>query len=272
MRRSVDRTTLAQALETGRITGEVATPRENNLEHIRRFLAGERQFDFGVELTREWDYDSVFALMVDRAGLRPDPAFTSGVDTISTKACIDALARLAGAIGDVARAGGTILFATGHPAGLLPVHMAIAEAAEAHGARIVRQVGQVSVPGIGGDCRELNRVWLWHLHGGTPHTHLAEPMHALLDDLDRRGEPRPDLIVADHGWAGAASARGLRTVGYADCNDPALFVAEDQGAIETTVPLDDDVNPYLYGPLIEFVLEQAGLDSAPSRETTVAAR
>ncbi|MBR7513057.1 phosphatase, partial [Mycobacterium tuberculosis] len=70
----------------------------------------------------------------------------------------------------------------------------------------------------------------------------------------------------------AASARGVRTVGYADCNDPALFVAEDQGAIETTVPLDDDVNPYLYGPLIEFVLEQAGLDSAPSRETAASAR
>ncbi|RAG60391.1 taurine ABC transporter ATPase, partial [Burkholderia multivorans] len=80
----MDRTTLAQALETGRITGEVATPRENNLDHIRRFLTGERQFDFGVALTREWDFDSVFALMVDRAGLRPDPAFTSGVDTIST--------------------------------------------------------------------------------------------------------------------------------------------------------------------------------------------
>ncbi|RAG61604.1 taurine ABC transporter ATPase, partial [Burkholderia multivorans] len=57
----MDRTTLAQALETGRITGEVATPRENNLDHIRRFLTGERQFDFGVALTREWDFDSVFA-------------------------------------------------------------------------------------------------------------------------------------------------------------------------------------------------------------------
>ncbi|SII79485.1 Uncharacterised protein [Mycobacteroides abscessus subsp. abscessus] len=38
------------------------------------------------------------------------------------------------------------------------------------------------------------------------------------------------------------------------------------------MPLDDDVNPYLYGPLIEFVLEQAGLDSAPSRETAASAR
>lgn len=258
----MDRTTLAQALETGRITGEVATPRENNLEHIRRFLAGETQFDFGVSLTRDWDFDSVFALMVDRAGLRPDPAFTHGVDTISTEKCIDALDSLAAVIGDVARAGGRILFATGHPAGLLPVHMAIAEAAEAAGATVVGQQGPVPVDEIGGDCRELSRVWIWHLHGGTPHTHLAEPMTAVLDDLERRGEPLPDLIVADHGWAGAASARGLRTVGYADCNDPALFVAEAQGAVEVTVPLDDDVTPFLYDPLVEFVIERAGFQPA----------
>lgn len=255
----MDRTTLAHALEAAHITGEVATPRENNLSHIHRFLEQERQFDFGVDLTRDWDDDSVFALMVDRCGLRPETDFTKGVDTISTQRCIDALEQLAAAIGDVTRAGGEILFATGHPAGLLPVHMAMAAAAESHGARITRQANAVPVPDLGGDCRQINRVWTWHQHGGTPHTHLAEPMHALLDDITRRGDQVPDLIVADHGWAGAASSRGLRTLGYADCNDPALFVAEAQGAIEVTVPLDDDVVPYLYEPLLSYVLDKAGL-------------
>ena len=122
-RMPMNRSTLAHALEAGRITGEVATPRENNLSHIHRFLDQERQFDFGVELTRGWDYDSVFALMVERCGLRPDPDFVEGVDTISTDACIDALERLAEAVGEVTRAGGRILFATGHPAGLLPVQI-----------------------------------------------------------------------------------------------------------------------------------------------------
>ena len=256
----MDRTTLANALEAGHITGEVATPRESNLSHIHRFLDQEKQFDFGVDLTREWDYDSVFALMVERAGLHSDKKFIQGVDTISTEACINALERLATVIGDVTRAGGEILFASGHPAGLLPVHIAMAAAAEAHGAQISLQGNAIPVPGIGGDCRQINRVWTWHQHGGTPHTHLAEPMHALLDDIARRGGSTPDLVVADHGWAGAASSRGLRTLGYADCNDPALFVAEAQGAVEVTVPLDDDVVPYLYEPLIEFVLETAGLD------------
>lgn len=256
----MDRSTLSHALEAGRITGEVATPRENNLSHIHRFLAQERQFDFGVELTRDWDYESVFALMVERAGLRPDPEFVEGVDTISTDRCIDALEGLAAAVGEVARSGGEILFATGHPAGLLPVHMAIAEAAEAAGAVITSVDDFIPVPELGGDVRQINRVWTWHLHGGTPHTHLAEPMHALLDDRQRRGDPAPDLVIADHGWAGAASSRGLRTIGYADCNDPALFVAEAQGGLEVSIPLDDDVVPNLYRPLIDYVIEKAGLN------------
>lgn len=255
----MDRTTLAHALEAGRITGEVATPRENNLSHIRRFLDQERQFDFGVDLTRDWDYDSVFALMVDRAGLRPDPDFVEGVDTISTDRCIDALDKLAEAVGNVSRAGGRILFATGHPAGMLPVHMAIADAAKDAGAVIDTSDHLIPVPEIGGDVRQINKVWTWHLHGGSPHTHLAEPMHALLDDIIARGGGAPDLVIADHGWAGAASSRGLRTIGYADCNDPALFVAEAQGVLEATVPLDDDVVPNLYRALIDYVLERAGL-------------
>jgi hypothetical protein len=260
MRRSVDRSTLAQALEAGAITGEVATPRENNLSHIHRFLEQERQFDFGVELIRDWDFDSVFSLMVERCGLRPDPEFVEGVDTISTDRCIEALDKLAEAVGDVTRAGGRILFATGHPAGLLPVHMAIAAAAKNAGAVIDTSSHLIPVPEIGGDVRQINNVWTWHLHGGSPHTHLAEPMHALLDDIAVRGGASPDLVVADHGWAGAASSRGLRTIGYADCNDPALFVAEAQGQLEATIPLDDDVVPNLYAPLIDYVIERAGLN------------
>ena len=39
---------LAAHLDATGITGRVATPRENNLEHIGRFLRQERQFDFGI--------------------------------------------------------------------------------------------------------------------------------------------------------------------------------------------------------------------------------
>ena len=52
--------------------------------------------------------------------------------------------------------------------------------------RRIRYVGGVATIGTGGDLL---------------HTHAPEPMQALLDAAD---EPAPDLVVADHGWAGAA--------------------------------------------------------------------
>ena len=63
---------LAAHLDATGITGRVATPRENNLEHIGRFLRQERQFDFGIPLTREWSEESVFDLMVERVGISGD--------------------------------------------------------------------------------------------------------------------------------------------------------------------------------------------------------
>jgi hypothetical protein len=76
-------------------------------------------------------------------------------------------------------------------------------------------------------------------------------MEELLAALDAP----PDLVVADHGWAGAAAEAGIDTLGYADCNDPALFVAEEEGKPIVTVPLDDNIPPQHYDPLAAYLLE-----------------
>ncbi len=255
-----DRAALARHLDAVRITGLVGTPRESNLSHIGRFLAQERQFDFGVALSREWTEDEVFDLMVDRVGISGDREFTEGVDTISADKCIDALDRMRSVLLEVVEARGSILFATGHPAGLLPVHQAVAAWAESRGATIAGlPIDEQSAPvwveaPVGGDVRRMDRVHVWHQHGGLPHTHFAEPMLTLLEALQSAGERAPDLVVADHGWAGAAGTSGVRTVGYADCNDPALFVAEAQGQVEVAVPLDDNVLPQFYELLLDYLV------------------
>lgn len=255
-----DRSDLARHLNATGITGDVATPRESNLSHIGRFLQQERQFDFGVPLTREWTEGEVFDLMVERVGISGDRDFVAGVDTISVEKCIDALERMRATLWEVVGEGGSVLFATGHPAGLLPVHQAVAAWAKEHAATVMgvdvsSHPAPVWVsPPVGGDVRRMNGVHVWHQHGGVPHTHFAEPMLTLLERLRSDGEPTPDLVVADHGWAGAAASVGLRTVGFADCNDPALFVAEAQGQVEVAVPLDDNVLPQHYEPLIDYLV------------------
>lgn len=257
---------LAAALDAARITGNVATPRENNLLHIRRFLDQEEGFHFGVELTRHWDAQSVFALMVDKAGINPDPDHTQGQDTISAEACIAAAERYAEVLGAAVAAGEPLLFASGHPAGMLPVYASLAQAAAQAGARVLTLPGGMPVddrqPAGGGDMRHLGGVWYWHRHGSALHTHAPEPMRALLAALAREGA-EPGLVIADHGWAGAAGSAGLRTIGVADCNDPALFVAEVQGQVEVCVPLDDNVPSQLYAPLVAFIAERAGLPRPP---------
>ena len=80
---SMSRDEFAAYLDSVRITGEVATARENNLDHIQGFLDGNEHLEFGVQWTREWDYDSVFEVMVRRAGLNPDRSHTHGQDTLN---------------------------------------------------------------------------------------------------------------------------------------------------------------------------------------------
>ncbi len=79
-------------------------------------------------------------------------------------------------------------------------------------------------------------------------------MVAMLADLTSVGEPPPDLVMGDHGWTGAAGQAGVDALGFADCNDPALFVGEAEGKVAVTVPLDDNVLPHLYAPLTAYLL------------------
>jgi hypothetical protein len=90
--------------------------------------------------------------------------------------------------------------------------------------------------------------------GRARHTHSPEPMRALLDALRGAGLPPPDLVVADHGYAGAAGEAGVASVGFADCNDPALFVGEAEGRVLVSVPLDDGLPAGVYAPVSAYLL------------------
>lgn len=250
-------TELATYLDSVRITGEVATPREDNLRHIQLFLEGSEHLEFGVRTTRQWVFDEVFDLMHDRVGISPDRGHLAGQDTIDSAKCVAALDRFASVLGTAAAAGQRILFATGHPAGLLPVHAALASAVRRAGAAVVEvPEGQ---PFREGDIRQLFGVLVWHQHGGLVHTHSPEPMQLSLDLLTTNGEQAPDLVVADHGWAGYAASAGIATLGFADCNDPGLFVSEAEDQLKVAVPLDDNLCPGVYEPMIEYLLERSGL-------------
>lgn len=241
-------------LEQVRITGQVATPREANLEHITGFLEGVEHLEFGVRLTRPWSWEEVFEVMVQRCGLDPDLTHRSGQDTIGTAQCIAQLDAYGRAFGQALAQRRSILFATGHPAGLFVVYQAMAQAARAHDCEVLQIEEGIAFDG--GDLRQINDVVMYQRYGALAHTHFSEPMRLVLDQLAEEGKA-PGLVVADHGFAGTAASAGWETIGIADCNDPGLFVAQAQGQLGVCVPMDDNVLPHFYAPVVRRILDSA---------------
>ncbi|MEV0031811.1 phosphatase [Nocardia sp. NPDC050793] len=251
----------AQLVRCG-IAGEVATPREGNLRHYGRMAAKDPRYLFGLRL-RDWSFDETLAMMARRCGVDPNPEHTRGVDTIDPDLTLDALDAMGERLGAAAADRATVLLATGHPETLLGVYRAIEDALRTAGCTVL-------TPAAGWSYE--SRLWESSPHreiaydsgvaalvgtdGRWRHTHDPEPMRAMLASLDSE---LPRLVVADHGWAGAAGEAGIETVGFADCNDPALFAGQDEGKIAVTVPLDDGLAPPLYEPLTAYLLHRAQL-------------
>lgn len=245
------RDALVDHLVAARIAGDVATPRESNLANIAKMLDREPDYWFGLELDGEWSFDDVVKVLASRVGIDPDTGRSRGADRIDPDLCVDALDAAAGRLADVAARRGRVLFATGHPTGVLGLYLPVAAALAAAGAEVLTPADGMPVS-VGGDRRRIRYV------GGVAtvgtgadllHTHSPEPMLAV---LAAAGSP-PDLVVGDHGWAGVAGQAGIPTVGFADSNDPALFVGAAEGKVAVAVPLDDNVVPAAYAPLAAYL-------------------
>ena len=221
---------------------------EDNLYKIGRLLDGEPNQTFGMdELLEDVSFEEAYEAVTRQTGHPPDREETGG------RGCIDPARTAAGLVeaGErvraVAEAGGSFVFATGHPGALLSYYLGLAEWTGGLGGKIfiartpgryeknsfLDWVGPVGILGNGASLL---------------HTHGAEPMRHLLRELDR-----VDLVVADHGFAGAAVAVGVPTVAIMDTNDPAFAVVSGRGADLTVVPMDDNRPLNAYGPALEVL-------------------
>jgi hypothetical protein len=221
---------------------------ENNLYKIGRLLEGDESQTFGMEALLEGtSFEEAYEAVTRQTGHPPDKEETGG------RGCIDPARTAAGLVeaGErvraVAEAGGTFVLATGHPGALLSYYLDLAAWVEELGGEtlIVRTPGRY----------EKNSYLDWvgpvgALGNGASllHTHGAEPMRDLLQKLDGI-----DLVVADHGFAGAAIAAGIPTVAIMDTNDPSLAVVAHRGAALTVVPMDDNRPQNSYAAALEVL-------------------
>ena len=256
------RAELLEYLSVARIAGPVATPREANLANFRLMAGRDPDYLFGLDPRGAWTFDDVLALMAQRCGVSPDPLNDSGADTVDAALTVERLEAMAGHLRTAAATKSRVLVATGHPTGVLVVHLEIARALASAGATLLTPPARWEHVDPAGRMHERHvrsvlGVAVASQGANLLHTHSPVPMELMLRALADQGAAPPDLVVADHGFAGAAGRAGIACVGFADSNDPALFVGEAEGDVAVCVPLDDNVMPDLYAPLTSFLLAAA---------------
>jgi hypothetical protein len=251
--RSINGEELIRHLVDARIAGDVATPRRSNIANIEKMLERRWDYHFGLQPERDWAPDEVLKVLADRVGMDPDINRVEGVDRIDPERTVEALDAAAELLADAAHARARVLVATGHPTGVLSLHLRVAAALADAGCTVLTPAAELPLRAEHlherARIRYLGGVAMLSNGADFLHTHAAEPMQAVL-----AAGPRPDLVLADHGWAGAAAQAGITTIGLADTNDPAMFVGAEEGKVTVAVPLDDNVAPVLYLPLADHLL------------------
>jgi hypothetical protein len=220
--------------------------------NIRKLVDHDPDKLFGLtNMPEPFGFEDIVRIVGDAAGVPIDALATEGSPDIDAGAVLDACERVGERLAEAARRRERVLFATGHPGDLDPLYGAIAELAVARGARIVRPAEGVSWSDSG-----VGHRWTIAFHGAVGmvtdeerprHSHRPDPMEVMLT------AERPDVVVADHGFAGAAIEAGIESLSVADVNDPALIVAKAQGRTEVVVVLDDHVPPEAYWPCFQAV-------------------
>jgi hypothetical protein len=250
--RPYPREELTRALVAGGVAGPAGHQHDNVFGNIRKLVEHDPDKLFGLsDMPEPFGFEDIVRLVGEASGVPIDELATQGSPDLDSGAVLDACEAVGDRLAEAARRGERILFATGHPGDLDPLYGAIAELATARGARIVRPAEGVtwSDPTVG-------HGWTVAYHGAVGmvtdgrrprHPHRPDPMERMLE------EDRPDLVVADHGFAGAAIQAGVETLSVADVNDPALIVAKAQGRTEVVVVLDDHVPPEAYWPCFQAV-------------------
>ena len=243
----------AHLLASG-IAGETATTRENTVGNAEKLAGGDPDKFLGIG-ARGRDAAGVMQAVAELCGCSPSLTERTGGGVIDPDLVLDALDELASRLARALARSERILIATGHPTGLLAMYMALARALVGGGVKLETPLddARLPVPGEAGQrrIRYLDGVAVLISGADVIHTHDSWPMEALLDEI----EPL-HLVLADHGWAGAAMARGIEVLCFTDVNDPAIAVAKADGLVDIVVPCDDNLPPAAYEPVRDFLLSR----------------
>jgi hypothetical protein len=244
-----------EALIAAGITGpHQSHSRSGSISKIHGLLDGDRDATFGLSGIEKYSAHEILGFMSELTGCPADIADVECEDFIDPDLTVAGIAAAGDRLAAAASSGSTLLVATGHPTGMLEHHIRVVDSYVEAGGKIMRPREDENLSIKEGRTRQVRYtggvgcVADW---GALLHTHSSAAMEALLES-----KPWPDLVLADHGFAGAAIERDIPTIAVMDINDHALAVAAAEGRDVTIVPMDDNRLPYLYEPSWTLIRER----------------
>lgn len=243
---------LREHLVASRIAGSVATPVDDVLRKAQAISDGDPKHCFGLSGMDRYSAQDVLDQIEEQFGWTPTRGEPGHNPTyIDPDLLLAELDRAAKRITVAGREGQRVLLASGHPTGIMAMWQQVGLALQAAGAKLLR-------PADGhtflfrkkwtARIRYVLNVAVLSSNADLYHTHDSRPMELVLE----RAED-VDLVIADHGWAGAAAERGIDVVAVADINDPALPMARYEGRAGVVLGMDDNVLPSNYDPVVEYL-------------------
>jgi hypothetical protein len=232
---------------------------DNVLWKIGLLCDGDPEAQFGLSGVDVMSEEQVLALIGAASGFEPDPYVRWGPVRVQPEPILAECRRMGDRLAIAVSRGERVLLATGHPTGLIQLYAELGRVLAGFGCEILRPADGVRWEEPHRrqrhhEIRYVNGVAVLTDRASARHTHSPRAMQTMLQEVT------PDLVVADHGFAGAAIEAGVGTVSVADVNDPALIVAKAQGRTDAVVVMDDNVSPEAYWPCFQAICERLPFD------------
>lgn len=224
---------------------------------IKRLMRRQPFYTFGITALehairhRQLSSGQVRTILIEASGVDAHRFRRRGPGYLDPAKSAAALAAALAQIAAASRARQQIVFATGHPGAMVGFMIELADWSKRLGGRLVTITGAIPTHGqmgldiIGPVLVPSDGCSAYHSHETIYIDRLLELAH-------------PDLVVADHGFAGGALNHGLATIGFYDTDDPALPVASRLGLPLLAVPLNDNRFNADGAALARFLVKELG--------------